>query len=936
MSAPRTSLRRTALLRTSLLQRALAVFVGFALLLALLLWAGGNWLQRRVQDQYLDRQRVAALQTFERAIVPLASQRGFREPTPGDLRAQLAFCATAMAPRPVAASAGSAGACAGSDAAEELACNLRRIDNRLAAMSGGYQRGGERLLTERYVVSVPRWVEAIRGARGDATPAGAAVPDGAGQAISCTAAVKAARDLAAGDGRLLDLLAWRERAAGGAARRFAPGQQVLISEHILAQHNPWSGVPGCVYYGSAPLMFVSDARQANRQACFAMRPAGVAEKYLHAAIDGGEDSPPPSLQTILADLDNIRLPGRELFRAYTQAPGAAGIESPGAGRVLPVSLGPSGADAAAPAARVARPHGPNQLERGGHRVDAGFNIQLTIDPHAQRAAQQLSECYAGNVRACRAAGLADDDAFNQLRKLMYEQAAVRMAAVALIDVASGRIEALASAHSDCYREEFDGSGRDGRCPSLPATKSHYEPDRLLNHALYTDALPGSIIKPIMATAFLSDPGYRARILSQRVSGNFLRLQDELKSSDSAAFLDRMFCSDQGWSRCERPRQVQAAARLFHWDEGCAPASSRCGRLNALFGYPEIVRVRDDTESLPLGVSVLYGRLLTEPESSARAADYQLMGNFAFDPRAAAACSRGGFYSGAGNGAWRRCHQGHLTYLESEGWGQGNARTTALGAAGMVARLAAAANGQAAERLPHLVEYISDAQAQPFATAAEQFGLADALKVDIPQDAAALILGGMLAHKSAGSPPGSRSGTAHVSCARVFGAAACDRIDWIAGKTGTPPYGNDGLTLRQIAVQCGQTDHGRVGNPLGADALAACTHERPYKWYLAAFRTDDRLPGFDKAVAVLTERNWYRAGPQAGKVQSPGDTDGLNLSAEIAFRIMAALRVAPQAPETAAAMPATTSAETKSASPQTVRIASPSSGAGASPARGKGT
>jgi hypothetical protein len=279
-----------------------------------------------------------------------------------------------------------------------------------------------------------------------------------------------------------------------------------------------------------------------------------------------------------------------------------------------------------------------------------------------------------------------------------------------------------------------------------------------------------------------------------------------------------------------------------------------------------------------------------------------MRNFAFDPRAAAACSHGGFYAGNGSGAWRRCHQGHLTYLESEGWGQGNARTTALGAAGMVARLAAAANGQPSQRLPHLVERISDAQAQPFATAAEQFGLADPLKVDIPQDAAALILGGMLAHKSAGSPPGSRSGTAHVSCARVFGAAACDRIDWIAGKTGTPPYGNDGLTLRQIGAQCAAS--AGSGATAGADAVAACTHERPYKWYIAAFRTDDRLPGFDKAIAVLTERNWYRSGPQAGKVQSPGDADGLNLSAEIALRVMGALRVPPP-PLSPSASPAST-------------------------------
>jgi len=42
------------------------------------------------------------------------------------------------------------------------------------------------------------------------------------------------------------------------------------------------------------------------------------------------------------------------------------------------------------------------------------------------------------------------------------------------------------------------------------------------------------------------------------------------------------------------------------------------------------------------------------------------------------------------------------------------------------------------------------------------------------------------------------------------------------------------------------------------------------------------------VAVLTERNWYRSGPLAGKVQSPGDHE-MNVSAELALRIMARMR-----------------------------------------------
>ena len=67
--------------------------------------------------------------------------------------------------------------------------------------------------------------------------------------------------------------------------------------------------------------------------------------------------------------------------------------------------------------------------------------------------------------------------------------------------------------------------------------------------------------------------------------------------------------------------------------------------------------------------------------------------------------------------------------------------------------------------------------------------------------------------------------------------------------------------------------------------------QPYKWYVAVFKTDDGQSGFNKAVAVLTERNWYRSGPLAGKVQSPGDLE-MNISAEMAFRIMARMRAEP--------------------------------------------
>ena len=862
--------------RSSLLQRTLGVFVVLAISLAGFLWVGKALIERPVESVYLDARRLAALRTFERAIVPLRSLRDYREPTAEQMRGQFAFCADPLkeqAGEAVSARSRRLNPCAGNGAAEELACHLRTINSKLNEMSSDQRKDRERVLGERYVVDVDRWTESIREKQ---------------QVVACRDVVVAARQLAARDGRLLGLLAWREFSSKSViASQFAPGQALKVPGRILEQRNPWGGVPGCIFYGDTgergQLLFVTDRRQSNRQACVSMRPKGTDEKNMtgvfrrttsdkrEVAIAAPE--PPESLEVVLADLDNIRLPWRDLFRAYTEK----STEIPPAG------------DAGNP---VAVSHGPNQLLRKTHKVDAGFNVHLTIDPETQRIAQQTSRCYAGDSASCQRIGLGNDKKFSEFTGLMYEKAAVRMAAVAIIDIATGRIEALGSAHTDCYRQEFDGPGRKAReCPDLP-TAPHYEPDRLLNHALFTDALPGSLVKPIMATGFLSDPGYRKKILADRVSAGFVRLQDELKGSDSVAFLNRMFCADKGWTNCDRPRDIQQAALQFGWNAGCQDPSFRCGRLNVLFGYPDNSRIRKDTTRMPLGASVMYGRILVEPASPKKPADLQMMRNFAFEPALAAACSRGDFYSGSGpNRGWRKCKHGHLVYIESEGWGQGNARTTALGAAGMMARLAAAANGQSSQRLPYLVDRISDADAQKFDLAAQQFRLADPVALEIPQQNAALIVQGMISHKSQGTPAGSRSGTAHTACIRVFDAATCNRIDWIAGKTGTPPYGNDGLTLKEIRQKCRLAPSRDASFGEQQEWWTSCSREQPYKWYVAVFKTDDGQSGFNKAVAVLTERNWYRSGPLAGKVQSPGDLE-MNVSAEMAFRIMARMRAEP--------------------------------------------
>src|SRR5262249_51150013 len=152
--------------RPSLLQRTLGVFVVLAFFLILFLWAGKALVQRPVENVYLDARRLAALRTFERAIVPLKSPRDYAAPTADLLRQQFSFCADPLQERGQGAASARARKvypCANADPAEELACHLGTINSKLSEMSG--DRRANRFLAERYVVSVERWIEAIRTTR---------------------------------------------------------------------------------------------------------------------------------------------------------------------------------------------------------------------------------------------------------------------------------------------------------------------------------------------------------------------------------------------------------------------------------------------------------------------------------------------------------------------------------------------------------------------------------------------------------------------------------------------------------------------------------------------------------------------------------------------------------------------------------------------------
>ena len=850
------------------------VMLGIVMLVAVIRPADPD-APRSQPERYMSVRFVAALKTFEPAVVQRDAVSAL--PSAADLLEALPHCRSewrgASPLRAWLARAGLVRVPAAAQA-EQIAAQVAGFDAALLAFS---TRANSRV--DRPVgFDVKRWFGAAEASL--ATNVDRAESPGQALRMRCADLAAALAVLSRGDAAMLEGFAWRGSESRAALAHWHATQEMEIPARQVTRRNPWCGVGGCIYFGAggdaaaadAAPAFLAAARSVQRRICGLPELAGVAgaasrpaagplarvlagEPGLADPVDDTRWMVPPSLQAMLQPLESLRQPSGALYRLETDAgsaqPGRAG-------------------DARAT---------PNRIVLDGSGVDVGFSIDLTIDPQLQALAQKTAACYTGRHDVCRALGLRrEEDKDRPLGEPLLEGAMVRMAAVAVIDVASGRIEALAGALSPCARQEVDGPGRDPACDSRLPYPVQYRPDALLNPAVFHDAMPASTVKPILATAFLSDPEVGARWLAAEQAAMKREavparesLRGQLMRSDSARFLDRMFCSDKGFADCRRPWRVQAAAAVFGWNSGCADARADCGKRDLLFGGP----LANAGAAASLVTPVAYGRLMSEPVGAQPGASMHLMPPASLDAAIVRRCAAGADDRRLSDDDWGKCRGGAVVDAVAEGWGQGHARASALGIAGMMATLAAAANGQAAVAPPHLVEALRSVAApggaRPADAALGRWRIAPSRPNGLSAEAAAVILSGLsYSH---------RAGTARTACEQVFDARRCRDFDWLAGKTGTPSFPSDGIALDELARRCPK---GTGGDAVPRQPTGACSSLRPYKWYVAAWRSDPASHGpWTKAIAVLTERNWLK---KSGQVHGAGD-HGPNPSAEIAMQIV---------------------------------------------------
>ena len=486
------------------------------------------------------------------------------------------------------------------------------------------------------------------------------------------------------------------------------------------------------------------------------------------------------------------------------------------------------------------------LPRRG-RVARGPDVALTLDVNAQTSAQSVVDCMTGNTEACRRADI-DKGKFSS--SSFYENARLRNAALIQIDVATGRIEALVSAGSECVQANKKGHSADEngiiviplenkkekilKCPRLfhadPALRADLL-DRLNKRKSgttkpedgYWEELAleqvwmGSIAKPVQALALLR-AGQEWFDPRQRFPGTDKPwMVHALAKSESAEFIDKVLCADKGFPfPCLPLENMFQAAR----DLGLNRYELR-GMLHG--------------QKIESGPDYLRGGLLLQRPTSGRKGEWENLPLLPLDGKQAQACR---------SDKWSQCRGDYLATLTAELWGQGNTSASLLDAAEMYARLAQAANGMTRAPVPHLVRTEQEGKTVQTTDAFTDLEIRQGHAKDILTALSGTHLFGTTARE----------------CHVVYGSHKnCSRLD-LAMKTGTPGFAHK-VPLNQRFASCRRT-HNR-------QQLAACLI-RPIKWAVMVTRNNGK---YDKVIVVLGERNWHH---------SNGLVDGGNASAITAF------------------------------------------------------
>ncbi|HMW30835.1 MAG TPA: hypothetical protein PKE44_14845 [Plasticicumulans sp.] len=504
---------------------------------------------------------------------------------------------------------------------------------------------------------------------------------------------------------------------------------------------------------------------------------------------------------------------------------------------------------------------PNTLANGLH---VGRHLWLTLDPGVQQKAQITAACYSGQAAACARCGWC----VARHAREMYENARARSVGILVVKASDGAILGLGSASSACYVERQQGRPAGADCPALPDDKARLH---RLDNQVEEAEMPGSLNKPQLAAALLAAQTLHAQ--ERRA------LPDILRSSDTEAMIDLVLCRAADFDLACIRRRLAALERVLAstgWNAGCRageacrPQLDLLGGLAPRAGEAPLLRAayRENAlhvRSAALAYPVFAGRLLRTADGRSLAERVDQL-----RPEDLRDCARQ-----AGKQRWRGCQGADLVNLLAELFGQGNALATPLGIAESWLHLAAAANGAAQAAAPHLLAAVQE-------SSGERRPVAPLTPTGLAQHDARSILGALEGvHRSA-------SGTAFTACRNAVSAGGVLRCaatggPRIAGKTGTPLFPADRLTLDEWRQQCAAAR--QAPDNAQTRRVAAACRLRPIKWFAALAAPTAQAP-FDTLLVVKVERNWRRS---SQRVDAAGDRgpDG-NVAAEIGLALLNSL------------------------------------------------
>lgn len=341
------------------------------------------------------------------------------------------------------------------------------------------------------------------------------------------------------------------------------------------------------------------------------------------------------------------------------------------------------------------------ISYNGNDVPMGHSAKITIDPDIQIISQQLADCFTArdqNSKICE--NILKSTKLSQTINNQPEKALVRKVAIAVVDVPTGKIDALASSMSPCTASDYGLIKKDDCEPIPKLWRYNYssEPNKNENQAIYWEYMPASTIKPIQALAL-----YRS--YPQVFSTHKNKLTEIMAQSDTRGLLDVMTCHKGSMTEpylkdaCKALTATYQAAKDLGYNTQCDVENGRCGYRDVLKDMP-----LHSTYNNP----VFYGRLMvdiksvtTEDGKFVSMSPISGLDNISPTVYAERKAVNDNDWLGRKEGV-ELGRFGTLNEALWESMGQGNALATPLAVASMTRNLLAAADGQS-PKSAYLVE-----------------------------------------------------------------------------------------------------------------------------------------------------------------------------------------------------------------------------------------